>query len=391
MVYLDNNATTQLHDEVFEAMLPYLKDHYGNASSIQHKIGRDANHAVEHARQQVCEAIGADTKELIFTSGATESINMALKGIAARYRSKGNHIITYQTEHKAVLSTCASLEKQGFRISYLPVDAEGRLDINLLKDSMTEQTILVSVMLANNETGVIHPITEVAQLCLKKDVLLFCDATQYLGKEGFIDLKEIPIDMLCMSAHKFHGPKGIGALYLRRKRKPIQLEPFIIGGQQENGHRGGTYNVPNIVGFGKAVRIALDTPKDSIKTLRDYLESSLSKRLEDIIIHGSQTNRLSNTSNITIKHVRSNELMNRIPDIALSSGSACVTGSRDPSHVLKAMGLSDEDAFCSIRISLSCYTTQQDIDYCIEQIVKAAEQVRNDSPIWQMYKSGLIE
>lgn len=391
MVYLDNNATTQLHDEVLEAMLPYLRDYYGNASSIQHKPGRDANHAVEYARKQICEAIGADSKELIFTSGATESINMALRGIASRYRSKGNHIITYQTEHKAVLSTCAELEKQGFRITYLSVDAAGRLDIDHLADSITEQTILVCAMLANNETGVIHPIADVARLCVEKDTLLFCDATQYLGKQGSIDLREIPIDMLCMSAHKLHGPKGIGALYIRRKRRPIQLEPLIVGGQQENSIRGGTYNVPNIVGFGKAVSLGLHKDSEAIKNLREYLESILMQELEEVHINGQQTDRLGNTSNLSIKHVRSSELMNRLPDIALSSGSACVTGSRDPSHVLKAMGRSDEDALCSIRISLSRYTTREEIDQAIMQICNAVKKIRSGSPIWQMYKAGLIE
>ena len=371
-------------------MLPYLKDHYGNASSTQHKAGRDASHAIEYARQQVCDAIGADTKELIFTSGATEAINMVLKGVASRYSSKGKHIITYQTEHKGVLTTCAQLEKQGFQISYLPVGQDGNISLKLLEETITAQTILVCAMLANNETGVIHPIADIAQLCAQKDTLLFCDATQYIGKEDFIDLRKIPIDMLCMSAHKFHGPKGIGALYVRRKRKPIQIEPLIIGGQQENRQRGGTYNVPNIVGFGNAVSIAKDMSKESVRDLRDYLEDELSNRLEGIKINGKQAKRLSNTSNITIKHVRANELMNRLPDIALSSGSACVTGSRDPSHVLTAMGIPDEDALCSVRISLSRFTTQEEINQAIDQICAAVKKIRSDSPVWQMYKDGLL-
>lgn len=385
MIYLDNNATTKISDPVFEAMLPYLRESYGNASSTQHKLGREANHAVENSRKQIAEILNCHSKEIYFTSGSTESINTILKGVALRYRGKGKHIITSQTEHKAVLSVCAALEKDGYIITYLPVDHTGNISLEQLEQAITEQTILVSLVWANNETGVLYPIREIAALCQRKDVLLFCDATQYIGKMPLPDLQSVSVDILCFSGHKIHGPKGIGALYIRRKSKPIQIEPLIVGGQQENGWRGGTYHVSGIVGLGTALREASFHDPATIGNLRNRFEQLLNENLEEITINGNREQRIFNTSNITIKHVRSNELIAKLHDMAISSGSACVTGSRDPSHVLKAMGLSDEDAFCSIRVSLSHFTTRSEIEHAATQIGNASKSIRATSPIWQMY------
>jgi len=386
-LYFDNNATSRMDDEVLQAMLPYLQESYGNASSVQHKLGRAANAAIEQARIDLADRLGCTPKEIFFTSGATESISTVLKGIAQAYNRKGKHIITCKTEHKAVLATCESLGKQGYEITYLDVDAQGNIDLEDLRKAIRADSILVSLMSANNETGVLHPIEKIANICQEKDVLFFCDATQHVGKLP-IELQEVAIDILCLSAHKFHGPKGIGALFIRRKSKPIQIPSLITGGNQEHGLRGGTYAVPQIVGMGEAVkRFEFHS---QIETIRDYFESELQQHIEEARVHASGTLRIPNTSNVLIKHVRSTELMTKVPEMALSSGSACVSGSRDPSHVLKAMGMDDEDVFCSSRFSFSKYTTKDDIDLAIQQIKRAVTQIREASPIWQMYKEGLI-
>lgn len=387
MIYLDNNATTQIAEEVLEAMLPYLRDNYGNASSIQHKLGRQASHAVESARNQIATYLHVSPKELYFTSGATESINTVLKGVADRYTSKGRHIITCQTEHKAVLSTCAYLEKKGMQITYLPVDSQGNINLQELKDSITPSTILVSIMAANNETGLIHPLEDIADICQEKDVLFFCDATQYMGKKK-IDLQKIAIDILCFSGHKLHAAKGVGSLYVRRKSKPIQIESLLHGGNQENGKRGGTYNIAGIVSLGKALEIADNS--NFISSLRDYFEELVYRQIEDIFIYSQYANRLPNTSTIVFKQVKAAELMTKLPDIAVSSGSACVSGSRDPSHVLTAMGATNEDAFCSIRFSFSRYNTKKEVEQVCTALQSAVSQIRDTSPIWQMYKKGLL-
>lgn len=390
MIYLDNNATTQIADPVFEAMLPYLKSNFGNASSIQHRLGREASHAVENARKTIADILHCETKEVFFTSGSTESINTVLKGVAERYRNKGKHIVTCTTEHKAVLSTFAYLEKVGYHITYLPVDAQGHVDMDQLDHEITDETILVCLSWANNETGVLHPIEAIADLCKSRDVLLFCDATQYIGKMPLPDLQKVPIDMLCFSAHKIHGPKGVGALYIRRKRRPIQIEPLIVGGNQEQGWRGGTYNVPGIVGLGVALAEVLLTDLKTIASLRDWFEQQMIESVEEITVNGDIQRRIVNTSNLTLKHIKSQELMSKLHDIAISSGSACVTGTRDPSHVLKAMGLSDDDAYCAIRISLSRFTTMEELKVALAKIKQAAEEIRSKSPIWQLYKSGIL-
>lgn len=390
MIYLDNNATTRIDDEVLEVMLPYLKEDYANASSIQHKMGRAANHAVENARKAIANSLKVNPKEISFNSGATEAINSVIKGIVERYKSTGNHIITCQAEHQAVLSTCAQLERTGVKITYLPVDSDGHIDLTLLQNSITNQTILVCIMSANNETGVIHPIDQIAEICQSKDVLYFCDATQSIGKQN-LDLSQIPIDILCFSAHKFHGPKGIGALFIRRKTKPIQVEPLITGGKQENGFRGGTYNTANIAGLGKAIQMIDQNNQTNIEYLRNYLETNIQTEIEDTRIIGKGVQRLNNTSNILFKHVRSSELISQLRTIAVASGSACASGDLSPSHVLKAMHLSNEDALSCIRFSLSKYTTKEEIDKTITELKNTINKIRTNSPIWQMYKSGIID
>ena len=387
-IYLDNNATTKIDPLVLDAMFPFLQESYGNASSIQHRIGREANQAVALAREQIAQKFKVKESEIFFNSGATEGINTVLRGIAFAYARKGKHIITCQTEHKAVLTTCAQLERNGIEITYLPVDHNGAIDLQMLRDSIRADTVLVCIMAANNESGVVHPISAIAQICREKDVLFFCDATQLVGKQE-IDLQQIPIDILTFSAHKFHGPKGIGALYVRRKRKPIQIPPLISGGQQEKGFRGGTLNVPNIVGCGKALEMANAYPE--IEQYRDELEKKIKLQIPAIIIHGEQAPRLHNTSFIAFRHIKAAEIMTALPHIALSSGSACTSGLLDPSHVLKAMGVSADDAYASIRFSLSKFTKKADVEQTINDLAKAVQRLRSSSPIWQLFKEGLIQ
>lgn len=386
--YFDNNATTKIDDQVFEAMLPYLRDFYGNASSIQHKLGRQANHAVEKARLQVAALLNVNPKEIYFSSGSTESINTVIKGISKAYQSKGNHIITSSTEHKAVLSSCQAVEKEGMQVSYLKVNKFGVIDLEELKNTITDKTVLISIMAANNETGVLQPIEEIAKICMENDILFFCDATQWIGKLP-LDLSKIPIDIICLSAHKIHGPKGIGALYIRRKTKPIQIPALIVGGKQESGFRGGTYAVHQIVGLGEAAK-QIDLDHDKVEEVRDYFERRLLEEIEESEVKTLGSNRLPNSSNVHIKHVKATELMTKLPTIAISSGSACVSGDRDPSHVLKAMGYTDDEAYCSLRFSFSKYNSKEAIDYAIPLLKAACESIRKDSPIWEMYKEGLI-
>jgi cysteine desulfurase len=387
-IYLDNNATTKIDPSVLEHMLPFLQESYGNASSVQHRMGREANEAIALARHQVAFKLGCKDNEIFFTSGATEAINTVLRGVADAYLRKGRHIITCASEHKAVLTTCALLEKRGIAVTYLPVDMQGQIDLQLLEDSIRDDTVLVSIMAANNETGVIHPIREIAEICQRKDVLYFCDATQYIGKKD-LDLREIPIDILTFSAHKIHGPKGVGALFIRRKSKPIQIPALISGGKQEHGLRGGTYNVPNIVGCGKAVEITKNNAQ--IKIYRDLLEKELLSRVPQCFVHAAESPRLDNTSFIAFRHIKSAELMTSMPQIALSSGSACASGLLDPSHVLTAMQVADDDAFSSLRFSLSKYTERDEILRAVEEVVTTVEQVRSLSPIWKLFQDGLID
>ncbi|MGJ1430861.1 cysteine desulfurase family protein [Sphingobacterium spiritivorum] len=392
MIYLDNNATTALHPDVLDEMMPYLTESYGNASSIQHKSGRIASTAVVKARQQIANSLHANEKEIFFNSGATEAINTVIKGVFSLYSGKGKHIITSATEHKAVLTCCEYLQKKGAEITFVPTDSNGMIDITVLKDLIRPDTILVALMAANNESGVIHPIDEIASITKEKNTLFFCDATQYVGKVP-LNLEKSMIDILCFSAHKFHGPKGVGALYIRRKSKPTQIETLIHGGKQEHGFRGGTYNVPAIVGMGKALELAVSdfTHQQKISGLRNLLESTILKEVPDTEVIASAVSRIANTSNITFKHTKATEIMSRLNDIALSAGSACVSGDRDPSHVLKAMHRSDEEAFCSLRFSLSRFTTEEEIKETVTKLRTVVGQIREQSPVWQLYKDGLLD
>jgi len=389
MIYLDNNATTRIDDAVLDAMLPFLKEEYGNASSLQHKLGRTAHQAIEKSRSSIANYFGASSKEIYFTSGATESINMVLRGIFERYQSIGKHIITTKSEHKAVLTTLEILTKKGAEITYLPLDDQGNINLSDLENSIRPDTILVCLMQSNNETGVIHPLAKIAEIISSKNVLLFSDTTQAIGKLAF-DYTKSGIDICCFSAHKLHGPKGIGGLYIKRKTRPIQIEPLITGGKQENSLRGGTYNTPSIVGMGKAFELISLEYHEQIAELRNYFENRILQEIEDTAVHASHADRLCNTTNIIFKHVKSAELMPKLINIAVSSGSACVSGDRDPSHVLTAMGIAAEDALCSLRFSLSKFTTKEELDVAIEDIKSAVQKIRKDSPIWQLYKSGVL-
>ncbi|MFZ4860645.1 cysteine desulfurase family protein [Sphingobacterium sp. Mn56C] len=389
MIYFDNNASTMLDPQVLQRMLPFFMDDYANASSIHHKMGRKANEALQQARQTIADYLHAQSKEIFFTSGATETINMVLRGLFDRYRIKGSHIVTCKTEHKAVLSTCAALEKKGAQVTYLPLDGNGNIDLQLLEDSIRPDTIVVSLMAVNNETGLIHPIEEVARICKKKEVLFFCDATQAIGKME-IDFVAAGVDILCFSAHKFHGPKGAGVLYVKRKSKPIQLEALLTGGNQEDSLRAGTYNVPAIVGMAEAIK-QLDVKHiQHLKNLQLQFEKRLLNEIEDIYIHAATAHRVLNTSNVCFKHVKGTELMTKIPQLAVAAGSACVSGDRDPSHVLKAMGVSDADAFSSLRFSFSRFNTLTEIDTAVGLLKAAVDDIRRKSPVWLLYKAGML-
>ncbi len=391
-IYLDNNATTQIDPGVLQEMMPYLTGNYGNASSTNHKFGLIAAEAVQTARQRVADLIGAEDREITFTSGATESINIAIKGIYNRYQSIGKHIITCQTEHKAVLDVCRSLEKQGAEVTYLAVDNHGNIDLQDLKNAIRKDTVLIALMYANNETGVIHPIKDIADIASENKVLFFCDATQAVGKLP-ISLKNAGIDMMAFSAHKIYGPKGVGALYVKRKSKRIQLEPLMMGGGQENGLRGGTLNVPGIVGMGAAALLCKQTMLEESKReemLRDRLQESLLE-LEATSINGLTNSRLSNVTNITFRFLKAEHIMVSLGNIAMASGSACSTSSLDPSHVLLAMGLSKDDAHASLRFSLGRFNTKEEIDQAITLVSQKVKELRSESPTWQLFKSGLIE
>jgi cysteine desulfurase len=376
-VYLDHNATTPLDPRVLETMLPYFTEKFGNAASRTHAFGWIADDAVKTSRKQVADLINCLDQEIVFTSGATEAINLAIKGVWENYQSKGKHIITVKTEHKAVLDTCRTLENKGAVITYLSVDREGLIDLDELKNAISDQTILVAVMYVNNETGVIQPVKQIAEIVHAAKSIFLCDATQAVGKIN-IDVDEEHIDLLCMSAHKFYGPKGAGALYVRRKDPRVTLFPQIDGGGHERGLRSGTLNVPGIVGLGKACEIAkAEMWEDSarISKLRIRLEQALCEQ-PDVFINGSIRHRIYNTSNICFHEVRSESLINKIPHIAVAMGSACTSAVPEPSHVLKAMGLSDADSYSSIRFSLGKYTTENDIESVVSSIKAILKQMR---------------
>jgi cysteine desulfurase len=374
MIYLDYNATTPVDERVLQKMLPYFSQKFGNAASKTHAAGWIADEAVKYARKQVADFIGAVEQEIIFTSGSTEAINLAIKGVFEAYRNKGNHIIAVKTEHKAVLDTLENLEKKGANISLLNVDKNGLIDLNELEEAITEKTILVCVMLANNETGVIQPIKAISEIVHKKNSIFFCDATQAIGKIP-VDVNHYGIDLMCISAHKFYGPKGVGALYVRRKNPRVSLIAQIVGGGHERGLRSGTLNVPGIVGFGEACAICNFNEYDKIKLLRDEFENRM-LQIKDVFVNCKDSTRLPNTSNITIKGIKADALISRIPDIAIATGSACTSALPRPSHVLTAMGLSAEDAYGSIRISIGKYTTKEEIITAADKISNAINSLR---------------
>ncbi len=377
-IYLDYNATTPVDKRVLEVMLPYFTENFGNASSRTHSFGWLAEDAVKIARQQVAELINCLEQEIVFTSGSTEAINFAIKGVWENYQFKGKHIVTVKTEHKAVLDCCAFLEKRGAKITYLSVDREGLIDLDELKSALSSETILVAVMYANNETGVIQPIKKIADLVHANNSILLCDATQAVGKIT-IDVEEEHIDLMCVSAHKMYGPKGVGALYVRRKGPRVSLFPQMHGGGHERGLRSGTLNVTGIVGLGKACELAKEEMwEDAIRIskLRTKLEQLLCET-ENVFINGSTKHRLFNTTNITFQGIRSESLINKIPNIAVALGSACTSALAQPSHVLKAMGLNDDDSFSSIRFSFGKYTTEAEINEAISLFRKLLMELKN--------------
>jgi cysteine desulfurase len=390
-IYLDHNATTPCDPRVVEAMLPYFTNDFGNAASRNHPFGWKAEEAVDYAREQVAKLIGADPKEIIFTSGATEADNLAIKGVYEMYAQKGNHIITCNIEHKAVLDTCKHLEKLGAEVTYLKVKENGLIDLTELEAAMRPTTILVAIMYANNEIGTVMPMKEIGAIAKKHGALVFSDATQAVGKIP-VDVKADGIDLLAMTAHKMYGPKGVGALYVRRKNPRVKVTAQMDGGGHERGMRSGTLNVPGIVGFGKACELCIAemTPDaERLGKLRDKLENAL-LQLEEAYVNGDKEHRLPHVSNISFKYVEGEGLlMGFNKEIALSSGSACTSASLEPSYVLKALGLGDDLAHSSLRFGLGRYTTEEQIDYTIEQVSKTVLKLREMSPLWEMFKEGI--
>ena len=390
-IYLDHNATTPCDPRVVEAMIPYFTNDFGNAASRNHPFGWKAEEAVDNAREQVARLIGAEPKEIIFTSGATEGDNLALKGVFEMYKNKGNHIITCNIEHKAVLDTCKHLEKEGAEVTYLKVNDDGLIDLKELEAAFKPTTILVAIMYANNEIGVVEPMREISAMAKKRGVLVFSDATQAVGKVP-VDVNKDGIDLLAMTAHKMYGPKGIGALYVRRKNPRVKVTAQVDGGGHERGMRSGTLNVPGIVGFGKACELCMNEMEQDaqrLSKLRDKLETALLK-LEEAYVNGDRQHRLPHVSNISFKYVEGEGLMMGFnKDIAVSSGSACTSASLEPSYVLKALGLGDDLAHSSLRFGLGRFTTEEQIDYTIEQVTKTVNKLREMSPLWEMYKEGI--
>jgi cysteine desulfurase len=390
-IYMDNNATTRVDPRVVEAMLPYFTEKYGNSASRSHPYGWEAEVAVEEAREQIANLIGASAKEIIFTSGATEADNLALKGVAQMYKKKGNHIITQVTEHKAILDTCKRLEKEGYQVTYLPVDRFGQISLDDLRNAITDQTILVSIMSANNEIGSLQPIKAIGKLCKEKKILFHTDAVQSVGKVS-IDVDEMGIDLLSMSAHKMYGPKGIGALYVRKKDPRVRLEPQIDGGGHERGMRSGTLPVPFIVGFGKACEIAQTEMVEESKRvyrLREKLRQGIMGQLPESYLNGHPDERLPGNANISFAYVEGEGLMMGIKDVAVSSGSACTSASLEPSYVLRALGVGDELAHSSIRFGIGRFTTEEEVDFVIDLVVREVNRLREMSPLYEMAQQGI--
>jgi cysteine desulfurase len=387
-IYMDNQATTAVDPRVLEAMLPYFTEKFGNAASRNHEFGWKAEEAVENARAQIARLIRANPREIVFTSGATESDNLAIKGIADRLREKGNHIITQATEHKAVLDVCKHLEKSGCEVTYLPVSADGLIDLDDLRGAITPKTVLISIMYANNEIGVVQPIAEIGKIAKEKKILFHVDAVQAVGKIP-VDAQKDGIDLLSISAHKIYGPKGIGALYVRRKDPRVELSSMIEGGGHERGMRSGTLNVPGIVGLGKACEICLkEMPEESerLGRLRDKLKHAIMTRLYGTAINGSMDHRLPNNLNLSFSGVEGDALLMGINDVAVSSGSACTSAMIEPSYVLRALGVSEDLAHSSIRFGLGRFNTEEEVDYVADRVVETVKRLRELSPLYEAAK-----
>ena len=390
-IYMDNHATTPLDPRVLDAMMPYFTGKFGNAASRNHSFGWEAEQATEVAREQIAKLIGATAKEIIFTSGATESNNLAIKGIGEMYRERGNHIITQVTEHKAILDTCKRMEKAGFRVTYLPVKADGLIDLEDLKRAIDDKTILVSIMFANNEIGVIQPVAEIGKICREKGVIFHTDGVQAVGKVP-VDVNAMNIDVLSLSAHKIYGPKGVGALYVRRRNPRVQISEQINGGGHERGMRSGTLNVPGIVGLGAACEIAREemaSEDKRLRALRDKLKAKLESNLDYIHVNGSWEHRLPGNLNMSFVYVEGESLLMGINDVAVSSGSACTSATLEPSYVLKALGLGDDVAHSSIRFGLGRFNTEAEVDYVSDKVIDIVQKLRELSPLYEMVKEGI--
>src|SRR5436189_1121535 len=390
-IYMDYHATTPVDPRVLEVMLPFFTQQFGNAASRNHPFGWEAEEAVEKARKQVADLIGANAKEIVFTSGATESDNLAIKGAAEMYREKGNHIITCVTEHKAVIDTCKRLEKEGYRVTYLPVQKDGRISLDALRAAITDKTILISIMSANNEIGVIQPVAEIGAIAKEKGTLFHTDAVQMAGKVPF-HVNDLKVDMASLSAHKMYGPKGVGALYVRRRNPRVLLAPIIDGGGHERGMRSGPLNVPGIVGFGKAAELCKEemaAESARLRNLRDCLNDRLHKGLDEIYINGSVEHRLPHNLNISFAYVEGESLLMGINDVAVSSGSACTSATLEPSYVLKALGAGDDLAHSSIRFGLGRFNTEEEVDYVAHKVVDVVRKLRELSPLYEMHKEGV--
>ncbi|HVS11128.1 MAG TPA: IscS subfamily cysteine desulfurase [Planctomycetota bacterium] len=390
-IYLDYQATTPVDPRVVEAMLPYFHDRFGNAASRSHRFGWEAEEAVEKAREQVARLIGASPKEIVFTSGSTEAINLALKGVAEMYGEKGRHIITSQAEHKAVLDTCKHLEKEGFEVTWLAPDRSGRVEAARVAEALRPDTIVVALMWANNEVGTINPIREIGALCKERGVLFFTDATQAAGKIP-VDAEADHVDLLCLSAHKIYGPKGVGALYVRRRNPRVRLVAQIDGGGHERGMRSGTLNVPAIVGFGKACELCSNEMEEEARrasALRDRLEQRITSALDHVHLNGNREHRLPNNLNLSFAYVEGESLLMGISDVAVSSGSACTSASLEPSHVLRSMAVGDDLAHSSIRFGIGRFTTPEEVDFAAEAVIAAVKRLRELSPLYEMAQEGI--
>ena len=390
-ISMDNHSTTPMDPRVLEAMLPYFIEKFGNAASRNHQFGWEAEEAVEAARAQIAKLVHCDAKELVFTSGATESDNLALRGVVEMYKDKGNHVITCMTEHRAVLDTCKALEKRGIAVTSLPVEKDGRVKPEEVRNAITDKTILISVMLANNEIGTIHPIAEIGKIAKEKGILFHCDATQGVGKIP-VDVNQLGVDLMSFTAHKIYGPKGVGALYVRKKGPRVRLVPMIDGGGHERGMRSGTLPVPLIVGFGKACELCdQEMPAESkrIAAMRDRLQAQIMGALDECYLNGHPTERLPHNLNISFAYVEGEALLMGVKEIALSSGSACTSATLEPSYVLRALGVGSDLAHSSIRFGLGRFTTDEEVDYTAKRMVAAVTRLREMSPLYEMAKEGI--